>query len=57
MLSWESGFHKMVLEGDSLQVVQTLNINGRNWSRYSHLIEEARKLLNCLQNWKVNHVR
>jgi ribonuclease HI len=56
-LSWELGFHRVVIEGDSLQVMQALNKDGRNWSRYGLLMEEARELLNCLQNWKVNHVR
>jgi hypothetical protein len=28
-----------------------------NCSRYGHLIEEARNLLNGLHHWSVNHVR
>lgn len=29
----------------------------RNWSRYDHLIEETIGILNCLHEWKVNHIR
>lgn len=55
--SRDLGFTKVVLEGDALSVVQGLRSPGRNYSRYGHLIEEARSLLNGLQHWSVNHVR
>jgi hypothetical protein len=30
---------------------------GCNWSKYSHLIDEPLRVLNGLQQWKVNHTR
>ena len=56
-LCWELGFYRVVLKCDTFQMVQALNKDGRNWSRYGHLIEEAQEVLNYLQNWKVNHIR
>lgn len=44
------------LEGDALQVVQVLKKEGENWSRYVHLIDKTRGVLNSLQRWKANHV-
>ena len=53
----ELGFYRVALEGDVLQVVQTLRKDRRSRSHYGHLIEEARGVLNCLQRRKVNHVK
>lgn len=41
----ELGLFNVILEGDSLQVVQVLDSAEINWSKYGHLIEEARSLL------------
>lgn len=51
------GLHRVILEGDALQVVQTLRKEGRNWSRYDHLIEDTKRELNCLFKWLGNDVR
>lgn len=53
----ELGFLWVILEGDALQVVQVLRKEGKNYSRYGHIIEEALEALNWLQAWNVNHVR
>jgi hypothetical protein len=38
-------------------VVCALRMEGRNWSRYGYIIEEARWVLFGLQSWKINHVK
>jgi hypothetical protein len=37
----ELGFYRVALEGDALQVVQTLRKDRRSCSHYGHLIEEV----------------
>jgi hypothetical protein len=37
--------------------VHAMRKEEKNWCRYGQLINDARVVLNCLQNWKVNHVR
>ena len=54
-LCCELEFNKVILESNALQVVQALKKDGRSWCYYGHLIEEARRMLNCLYSWKVNH--
>ena len=53
----ELRFYSVVLEGDALQVMQALRKDGKSWSRYWHIIEEAEGVLSSLQSWKVNHVK
>jgi ribonuclease HI len=51
------GFTEVILEGDSLEVVQALNREEPSWGRYGSLINDAKRLLQQLHNWKVCHVR
>ncbi len=44
----ELGYQRVELEGDALQVVQALQKEGCNWSKYDYLIEEACMVLNGL---------
>lgn len=46
----ELGLQKVELEGDPLQVVQAMRNEKKNWCRYDQLINDARVVLNCLQN-------
>jgi hypothetical protein len=45
------------LEGDTLQMVQALRKEGCNLSKYGHIIEEARGVLNGFCQLKVSHIR
>jgi len=45
------------LEGDTLQMVQALRKEGCNLSKYGHIIEEARGVLNGFCQLKVAHIR
>jgi ribonuclease HI len=51
------GFARVVLEGDSLEVVKALQTEGPCWSRFGLLINDAKILLNSLQEWRVCHVK
>jgi hypothetical protein len=53
----ELGYQQVELEGDTIQIVQTLKDEGKNWCRYGLLIENARFMLNSLHLWSVNHVK
>jgi hypothetical protein len=47
----------VVLEGDSLEVVQALNNKDCSWARYGTLINDAKLMLLCVQQWSIIHVR
>jgi hypothetical protein len=53
--SSELGFFKVVLEGDTLQIVHALKKDGRYLSTHGHLIENTQVILNSLQNWQINY--
>jgi hypothetical protein len=43
--SKEGDFQDVILEGDSLQVVQVLKEMGPNWRPYGHIVDDAKALL------------
>jgi hypothetical protein len=47
----------IVLEGDSLQVVNAINAGEPLWSHYGHLVEDTKTILRSMPNWKCCHVR
>jgi hypothetical protein len=51
------GFAKVVLEGDSLEVVKALQTKGPCWSRFGLMINDVKILLNSLQEWRVCHIK
>jgi plasmid replication initiation protein len=32
------------------------NLKVKNWSKYGHIIDDIRKMLNCMQSWQIGHV-
>ncbi|XP_059438570.1 uncharacterized protein LOC132171299 [Corylus avellana] len=56
-LSHQSGFSHVVLEGDSLEIVQWLRKDGVCRSRCGLLINETKLLLQDIQRWEVHHVK
>jgi hypothetical protein len=50
------GFRRVVLEGDSMEVVTALKRGGNCSERYGHFVDDARQLLNSLELWHVQHV-
>jgi ribonuclease HI len=51
------GLNNVLLEGDSLEVVQALCKEDSTWGRYGALISDAKLLLQHVQNWTVCHVK
>lgn len=49
------GYSKVILEGDSLEVVNSMQVDGSCWSRYGTMINDAKVLLNSIQEWKFCH--
>lgn len=47
----------VILEGDALEVVQTLKSKRRSWSWYGQLIEYAKTVLDNMQSWYVGHIK
>jgi ribonuclease HI len=50
------GFHKIVLEGDSLVVVSAFNKPLPIWSSHGQLIEDIKVKAKCLQQVEITHV-
>jgi ribonuclease HI len=48
---------EVILEGDSLEVVQALQKEGSCWSSYGQLINDAKILLHGVRSWEVRHVK
>jgi hypothetical protein len=51
------GFPDVLLEGDSLEVVQALNREESTWGRYGALINDTKHQLQQLNSWRVCHVK
>lgn len=56
-LSRDLGLPDVIMEGDSLQVVQSLRNMSPNWSSYGKIIEDARGILYTRRSWMVSHVK
>lgn len=52
----DRGFQSVILEGDSLHVVEALRQEGRSWQRFGQLIEDSRLMLHSLSSFEVCHV-
>ena len=48
---------KVILEGDSLEVVQALQKEGSCWSIYGQFINDAKTLLHGGHSWEDRHVK
>jgi hypothetical protein len=51
------GYSRVILKGDSLEIVNSLQMDGSCWSRYGAMINDAKVLLNSIQEWKVCHAK
>ncbi|XP_042939551.1 uncharacterized protein LOC122274591 [Carya illinoinensis] len=51
----EIRLRNLVLEGDSKQVIDILQIEGSNWSRGGLMVEDARQVLNSWSQWTGVH--
>jgi hypothetical protein len=46
-----------MLEGDTLQVVDTIKARGHNWSKVGHLTIGIKDDLGKLRSWSIVHVK
>ncbi|XP_059458384.1 uncharacterized protein LOC132187980 [Corylus avellana] len=47
----------IILEGDALQVVTTVNSSEQSWSHFGHLVAYTKIVLQMLLEWSCRHVR
>ena len=47
----------MILEGDSLLVVNVINDPSPNWLRYGHLINDIKTILESFSRWSSRRVK
>jgi ribonuclease HI len=50
------GLQHINLEGDAKQVVEAVNSLTSSWSKYGHLIDDIRRMLQSFTRWKCNFV-
>jgi ribonuclease HI len=55
--SRDLGLQDLILEGDSISVVNALRSSSPNWSPYGQIIEDARGVLFSRRSWEVMHVK
>lgn len=53
----EQGFQKIILEGDSLNVIKALQREEGCWSKYGQIIKDMQALIRTLQCCEANHIR
>jgi hypothetical protein len=51
------GFSTLMLEGDSLIVVNALNRTGLNWSMYGNIIADIQAVFQGFHSWKICHTQ
>jgi ribonuclease HI len=51
------GFLDVILEGDSLSVIQAIRNPNMSWTAYGQIIGDAKMVLSTRRSWMVNHVR
>jgi hypothetical protein len=49
--SQDLGLQIIILESNTLQVVNAVKSTGRNWSKYGQLVEDTRGVFNMLHSW------
>jgi hypothetical protein len=47
------GFSNIILEGDSLQVVQSLAKTDFNWTQHGQIMEDIREIMRSFPDWLV----
>ena len=50
--SMDLGVHNLILEGDAIKLVQVVNSNAPNLSRFGHVVDDIRQVLSSLPKWK-----
>ena len=53
----ELGFHEILLEGDSKQVVMAISSKERNWCKHGHIVGDILELLKSFRCWDIGHTK
>lgn len=49
------GLSIIILEGESLQVVNAVQYMGHNWSRYGYIVADIQSVLQWIKSWQICH--
>ena len=55
--SHDLGLQDIILEGDSITVVNALKSSSPNWSLFGQIIEDVREILFSRRRWDALHVK
>lgn len=55
--SREVGFYDIIMEDDNLQIVNAINIEAKNWSRFGHFVEGIKDGMRIFRSSSFVHVR
>lgn len=55
--SRDLGLPSIILEGDSMQVINVLQANGPNWKNYGQMMEDAKGILGTFMSCQIHHTR
>ena len=55
-LCQSSGVQKIIVEGDAQTIINDINKDGKQESRYRHIIDDIKILLLSLTEWRAQHV-
>jgi hypothetical protein len=47
---------QVVLEGDALEIINIFKLDGAWRGNYGYVIQDAKHILGCCQEWRVNHI-
>jgi len=53
----EMGFHNIILEGDALQIVNTIKVTCNNLSSFGHIVDGIKLELRQLRYWRIEHIK
>jgi ribonuclease HI len=56
-LCWDMGVFDVILEGDSLEVVNAIKEDQNSRRRYGHILDDIKIVLSSLRSWEVMHVK
>jgi ribonuclease HI len=51
------GIMEVILEGDSLEVVQAVKKEEESWTNFGPIVEEVKDMLKGCHSWKISHVK
>jgi hypothetical protein len=53
----EMSFHDIILDGDSLQIVNAIKATCNNLSSFGHIVDGIKLELRPLRSWRIEHVK